>query len=140
MAYSLGDPYRSLRSILRVDGITVGWALGGLLLLLPQSRLAAWGIWLGESVWPIRMAGALLLALGILLVWVAQERTIAPPIMATAAIANAAVAFVLTAAYLRQEFAELVIVGRVMLVLVIVVCLIAALAPLRYLRTETRVL
>ena len=138
MAYSLGDPFRTLRTILRADGVLVGWTLGSVFLFMPQTWLAGWGIWLDQSIWPIRMAGALLLALGVLLVWMAQERLIPPAVLATAAIANGLIALVLTVAYVRQEFAELVVMGRIALVLMILLCLLAALAPLRHLRTDTR--
>jgi hypothetical protein len=138
LAYSLGDPYGTLRTILRVDGVLIGWVLGAVLLFAPRAWLANWGVWLEATTWPVRMAGALLLALGIFLVWMAQERAIPPAVLASAAVANGLMALVLTFAYLRQEFAALVIAGRVGLVFVILICLLAALAPLPHLRTETR--
>jgi hypothetical protein len=49
-------------------------------------------------------------------------------------------ALVLINGYLRGEFAGLGLGGQIGLVLLFVICLVQALIPLRYLRTETVVL
>lgn len=138
MAYTLSDQYRPLRIALRINGTIVGVALGLALLTLSRETLAAWGLYQGGNLWPLRLAGAALLALGLFLWLIAGQQGISLPLLATVTFANTLVALVLLLAYFRQEFATLTVLGRVLLVLIFALCLVGALAPLPYLRAEYR--
>lgn len=136
MAYSLNDVYRFLRIVMRLNGATVGLGLGLLLLAAAKGDLAAWGVFSGGPIWPVRMAGGLLAALGVTLLLAAQERIVSGPSMVGMSLANALLAGVLLLAYLQQEFVMLNLSGRLLLVGIFVMCLIGAIFPLRYVRAE----
>ena len=137
LAYSLNDIFRPLRTVMRVDALLVGFGVGALLLVTPKALLAASGLYDGDSpVWFGRLAGALLVTLGLHLWMAAQERIVSTPSMITMALANGLMAVVLLTAYLQQELAALSLLGRIVLVLVFLVCLVSAISPLRYLRAE----
>jgi hypothetical protein len=120
---------------MRLDGVA-GLALGGLLLYFPRDLLATWGLYTGGPVWPWRTTGALLLALGLHLLIAAQERIIRTATMTAMVVGNLLVALVLLVAYFQREFAGLNWVGQAVLVLVFLICLISAVAPLRFLRID----
>ncbi|HXF60047.1 MAG TPA: hypothetical protein VNK95_00440, partial [Caldilineaceae bacterium] len=113
---------------------------GSLLLYFPRGLLAAWGLYAGGPAWPARMAGALLVALALLLLLAAQERIVSAASMVAMLVANGLTALVLLIAYLQGEFAALGLVGQGVLVLLFLLCLISALTPLRFLRTDYVVL
>lgn len=136
MAYSLNDVYRFLRMVMRLNGITVGFGLGLLLLITSRDDLAAWGVYGGDTIWPVRMAGSLLAALGVMLLLAAQERIVSGPSMVAMSLANALVAVVLLMAYLQQELAALNPLGQALLIAIFLMCLIGAVFPLRYVRAE----
>jgi hypothetical protein len=138
MAYTLSDQYRPLRIALRINGSIVGVALGLALLTLSQETLLAWGLYQGGALWPMRLAGAALLALGLVFLLIASQHGISLLLLATVTIANTLVALVLLLAYFQQEFAALTALGRVLLILIFALCLVGALAPLPYLRAEYR--
>ena len=137
MAYTLTDPFRSLRAVLRLSGAT-DLLCGSALLLLPKATLAAWNIAPSGPVWPVRLAGAALLALGLFYLLSASERLIGAPTMIASAVGNALVALVLLVAYVQQDLIGLSIFGLVLFVTIFVICLVGAVAPLRYLRAEYR--
>ena len=139
MAYSLNDLYSGLRSVMRVDGlVSVG---GGLLLVLaPRAVLSVAGIYNGEVVWPDRLAGSLLIALGVLLLLSAQDRIVSTASMVAMLIANALMAIVLVISYLQGEFAGISLFGQIALILLFLVCVVSAIVPVRYLRTDYVVL
>lgn len=138
MAYSLNDVYRFLRLVMRIDGVIVGLGLGLLLSGAPRSALAEWGVHAAGPVWPVRLAGGLLITLGVLLLLSAQERIVGGPSMVAMSLGNGVIAFVLLIAYLQQELAMLNLFGRLLLVVVFVVCLIGAVFPVHYVRAEYR--
>lgn len=138
MAYTLSDQYRPLRIALRINGSTVGVALGLALLTLSKETLLTWGLYQAGALWPMRLAGAALLALGLIFLLIAGQQAISLPLLATVTIANTLVALVLLLAYFQQEFAALTLLGRILLVLIFALCLAGALAPLPYLRAEYR--
>ena len=138
LAYSLNDVYRFLRVVMRIDGVVVGLGLGLLLTVSPQSALAEWGVHTAGPVWPVRMAGGLLLTLGVLLLLSAQERIVGGPSMVAMSLGNSVVALVLLAAYLQHELAMLNLFGQLLLIAVFVTCLIGAVFPLHYVRAEYR--
>ena len=136
MAYSLNDVYRYLRIAMRIDAIVVGLSLGLLLAVFPRSALTNWGVYAEGPVWPIRMAGGLLLTLGVLLFLSAQERTISAPVMVAMTMGNTLIAFTLLVAYLKHELAMLNLLGQLLLIVMFIVCLVSALVPLNYLRAD----
>jgi hypothetical protein len=140
LAYSLNDLYSGLRSVMRVNGLVMGVGIGGLLLLFPQGVLSAAGLYANEALWPHRLAGGLLLAHGISLLISAQDRVVSVASMVSMLIANALITIVLLAGYLRGEFAGMGLIGQICLVLIFLVCLVSAIVPIRYLRTDYVVL
>jgi hypothetical protein len=139
LAYSLNDLYSGLRSVMRVNGLVIGLGVG-LLLLFPQGLMTAAGLYMGEALWPYRLAGGMLIALGLLLLLSAQERIVSAASMITMIIANGAMAVVLVVGYLQGEFAGLQLLGQIALVLIFLICLVSAIVPVRYLRTDYIVL
>lgn len=134
MAYTLSDPFRPLRTVLRVCGVTMLLA-GLLLLLLPAGPLANW-LAITAPLWPVRLAGAGLLTLGVYYLLAAAERGIGLPTLVTCSLGNGLPAVVIVSAYLQQDMAALGWPARIVLVLLFVAFLAGAVAPLRYLRAE----
>lgn len=137
MAYTLTDPFSSLRSVMRLSGTTF-LILGLLLALLPVRVLAEWGSSLAGPTWPLRLAGVLLLTLAILYIMAASERLISTPAMTACTVGNGLMAITLLVAYLQRELASPTMVGLIALIVVFVICLVGAVMPLRYLRAEYR--
>lgn len=125
---------------MRVDGLVVGVGGGLLLLLGPRGVMSAAGLYGGEALWPYRLMGSLLLALGVMLLISAQERMVSTASMVAMLIANGLMALVLLISYLQGEFAGMGLFGQIMLILIFVLCLISAIVPVRYLRTDYVVL
>jgi hypothetical protein len=140
LAYSLNDLYSGLRAVMRVNGLVLGFGIGLLLLIFPRVLLLAAGLYSGEVLWPHRLVGGLLLAHGVTLLMSAQERIVSTAGMVVMLIANALIAIVLLVSYLRGEFAGMGLFGQIILVLVFLLCLISAIVPVRYLRTDYVVL
>lgn len=140
MAYSLNDLYASLRVVMRLNGFLLGLLLGLLLLIFPHGWFTAWGIYDAGPVWPHRLVGALLIALGVILLLAAQERMVSSAVMLGMTIANGLMALVLLIAYMQGEFAALQLSGRIFLVAIVLLCLISAIAPLRFLRSDSGLL
>jgi hypothetical protein len=140
LAYSLNDLYGGLRSVMRLNGTVVGLGGGALLLFFPRGLLTAAGLYAGDALWPERIAGSLLLALGVMLLISAQDRVVSTASMVAMLIANAALAIVLLVSYLQGEFAGMGLIGQIGLILIFVLCLISAIVPVRYLRTDYVVL
>jgi hypothetical protein len=80
------------------------------------------------------------LAHGVTLLLAAQERIVSAASMVAMLIANALVALVLVVSYLQGEFAGMGLVAQIVLVLLFLLCLISAIVPVRYLRTDYVVL
>ena len=139
MAYSLNDLYSGLRTMMRVDGL-VGMGIGTLLLFFPRGVVSAAGLYGGEPLWPHRLAGSLFIAFGLMLLLSAQERIVTTASMVVMLVANALIAIVLLLSYLQGEFAGMGLIGQIVLVLFFVLCLISAVVPVRYLRTDYVVL
>jgi hypothetical protein len=121
---------------MRVNGLLVGLGAGLLMLLFPRTLINTIGLYAGEALWPYRLVGSLLFALGMLLLLSAQERVVSTTSMLTMIIANGLMAVVLMVGYLQGEFSELEILGQIGLVLIFIICLISAIVPVRYLRTD----
>lgn len=125
---------------MRVNGLVVGGGAGLLLLLFPRGLMSAAGLEAGEALWPYRVAGSLLLALGVLFLLSAQERVVNTASIIAMLIANGAMSIVLVMAYLQGEFAGLGLLGQIGLVFIFLICLISAIVSVRYLRTDYVVL
>jgi len=138
MAYTLTDQFRALRMTMRLNGITVGLALGLLFFLLPQTTLSTWGLYTGGALWPLRATGAVLIALGLLFFLTASQEVISLPLLLGMSVANGLLALVLLMAYLQQELSGLTLTGRILLILIFLFCLIGAVTPIRYFRIEDR--
>ena len=138
MAYSLGDLFRPLRLVMRVNGAFLGLASGGSLLLLRQSTLIQLGVITDEVGWPVRLAGAALMGVGIFFILAATDRVIELPALVSMVVTHSLLALVLLFAYLRNEFSGLNLLGQLVLVLVFFLCLVGAIVPLRYFQAEYR--
>jgi hypothetical protein len=140
LAYSLNDLYSGLRFVLRVNGVVLGVGMGSLLLVWPRGVAAAAAAGSEVVLWPLRLAGGLLLTYGVMLLLAAQERVIGAAGMIGLMIGNALLALVLLVGYLQGEFAGLGLLGQIGLVVLFVFCLVCVLTPLRYLRSDYVVL
>jgi hypothetical protein len=123
-----------------MDGLIVGVGVGLSLLLVPKGVLSTAGLYAGEALWPHRLVGSLLLAFGIMLLLSAQERVVSTASMIAMLVANTLMAIVLMVSYLQGEFAGMGLLGQIVLVLFFLLCLISAIVPVRYLRTDYVVL
>lgn len=137
MAYTLTDPFNSLRNVLRSVG-AVDLLLGGTMLVFPRLVLTEWGAAANDVEWPLRMAGAFLLTLSVYYLLAANERAINSTAMITCMVGNSLFAGVVLITYLQQDLANLTPVGLGALIVVFVVALAGAIAPLGYLRAEYR--
>lgn len=135
MAYTLGDPFRSLRLLLRINGCLVGLVLGGCLLAVPRTWLLGWGIYEDGPLWPLRLAGASQVGLGLFFFLMANQDYLSRLMLVSTVLANSLLALVLLTAYLQQELTRLSPVGQVLFVLVFLLYLVGAVIPLRYVRS-----
>lgn len=138
MAYSLGDLFRPLRVVMRVNGSLLGLGGGLALFLVRQATLVNLGILAAEAGWPLRLAGAALIGLGIFLILSANERLIELPAIIGTVVTHGLFALVLLSAYLRNEFAGLNLLGQLFFVIIFFLCLVGAIVPLRYFQAEYR--
>jgi len=136
MAYTLGDPFRPLRIILRVNGLLLGLLLGALFLWLPGTTLVRWGLTVDGVLWSLRLAGASQIALGCFLLIASGQHYMNRILLFTATLTHVLWVLTLLSAYLQQELANLLLTGRLLLILVFLLCLIGAVAPLRYVRSS----
>jgi hypothetical protein len=137
MAYTLTDPLNPLRNVLRLSGSTA-LLLGGTMLVFPRLVLTEWGAPETTVNWPLRLAGAFLITLGIYYLLAANERAVGTTAMVTCITGNGLLAGVLLLAYLQEDMRNLTPVGLGALFVVFVIALVGAIAPLRYLRAEYR--
>ena len=135
MAYTLGDPFRSLRLLLRTNGVLVGLILGVGLLAAPRTWLLSWGIYESGPLWPLRLAGASQLGLGLFFFLMASQDYLSRLMLVSTVIANSVLALVLLAAYLQEELTALSTVGQLLFVLIFLLYLLGAVIPLRYVRS-----
>jgi hypothetical protein len=138
MAYSLGDPYRSLRTILRINGVLLGGALGLLLLVAGPRLLAAFGFGGGGPLFPYRLAGAALIAVGAFLLAAASRPDIDRGQLIATLLFHTLLAVALLAGYLGGDIRTGNIVALLLLLGAFLLCLLGALAPLRYFGPEYR--
>ncbi|MGL4650704.1 MAG: hypothetical protein ACRC1H_14950 [Caldilineaceae bacterium] len=138
MAYSLGDPYRSLRLVLRTNGVLLG-LLPGMALLLAGSRLpTALGFAAGGPLLPYRLAGAAFVAIGIFLLGAAARPDVDRAALLGCITFHALVALALLLGYLGGDLVVANFLALIVLLVVFLLCLLGALAPLRYFGPEYR--
>lgn len=135
MAYTLSDPFRSMRTVLRLCGAT-SLLVGLAFLLTPGATINATLNLTGGPLWPLRLAGAMLLTLGIHYLLTAGDRSIGLPALVTCALGNGLPAVLVVTTYLQGELTELTWPWQILMLLLFVVWLIGAVSPLRYLRAE----
>jgi hypothetical protein len=137
MAYSLADPYRPLRLVLRINGVLLGLLPGFYLLITPARWLVAVSP-VDASPLGWRVAGAALLAFGLFLVLAAGVHDLDVFVLLPCVLFHALLALVLLLAYLGHQLDALGNVARVGLVIIFLLCLVGALMPLRYFSAEYR--
>lgn len=136
MAYTLGDPFRPLRLVLRINGVVIGLGVGLGLLLTPGSWLTEWGIGANGLHWPLRLAGASQIGVGLFFLLAAQQDYLSRLPLFAALVTNALWAMILLSAYLRRELLIGPLFGQILFVLIFLLCLLGAVMPLRYLRSS----
>ena len=135
MAYTLNDPFRALRTVLRLSGSAT--LLAGAALLLVPAGPAVSALQLGNGpLWPLRLAGAALLALGVFYLLSANERTVHFATLVTCSLGNGLPAVLVVAAYLQRELALLVWPLQAAMLLLFVFWLAGAVVPLSFLNAE----
>lgn len=139
MAYTFTDHYRTVRMMLRVDGLVVGVGLGTLLLLYPVELLTDLGFAAGGPAWTARVGGSGLVGLGIGLISAANEPELRAASLLSAMLSNGLLAISLLFAYFQGELGNLSAWGVLLLILVFAVCLITAVLPIPYVRGVQRI-
>lgn len=138
MAYSLSDYFRYLRLIFRINGLVNGLLFGLCLLILPRLVTDLLGTTTQPGSWSLRLAGAHMIALGILLLNQANERTIPPIVSLVSIVSHALAALVLLLAYLQREVAPASLTGQIFLTVIFVLHLLGAVVPIRFMRADYR--
>ena len=136
MAHSFNDPYGPLRLTLRVQGVVVGLALGGLLLTIPDRSMTMWGLVIEQSAWPARLAGAALVGMGINHLTLAGEETMRLGPISAAMTASGLLVAVFLFSYLQGDLDNLTRLGQFILITVFALCLSTTLLPIRYFRQD----
>jgi hypothetical protein len=134
MAYTFTDHYRTVRMILRVDGLVVGVGLGMLLLIYPVDLLSELGFAASGPAWAARVGGSGLMGLGIGLIAAAHEPELRAASLLAAMVSNGLLALSLLFAYFQGELAELSAWGFLLLILLFVICLLTTVLPIPYVR------
>lgn len=137
MAYTLTDPFRTLRGVLRFNGVTFLMLAAGVLM----ASLGVFGIdnpIATGLLWPIRLAAAGLMTLGIYFLLAATERFLSTTTLVTCVLGNGLVALVILLAYFDGEFAGLTWLSLLLLIVIFGICLVGTVVPLRYLRADYR--
>lgn len=121
--------------VLRLSGVAS--LLAGLLFLLLPGAVATTTLGLGAGpLWPLRLAGAGLLTLGVAHLLNAGERDIGLPALVTCALGNGLPAILVVTAYLQREMAAFAWPLQAGMIVLFVIWLIGAVTPLRFLRAE----
>lgn len=136
MARSFNDPYGPLRMTLRLQGVMVGFALGVLLLTIPDRSMGMWGLVIEQTSWPARMAGAALVGMGINNLALAGEETMRLGPITAAMAASGLLVGVFFYSYLQGDLTDLTRLGQIVLITAFVLCLATALLPIRYFRRD----
>jgi hypothetical protein len=110
--------------------------LGLFLLFAPRMLLLAWGIYESGALWPVRLAGASQIGLGVFFFLMAGQDYLSKVTLITTVVTNSLLALVLLVAYLQQELTGLSTVGQLLFVLIFLLYLFGAVVPLRYVRSS----
>ena len=121
-----------------MNGVVIGFCLGLLMLWGPRWLTVSLNSDAGGALWPMRLAGAALIGLGFFFVMASGERIIHPHILVPLIVSNALISGILLLTYWQGEWRALSIVADVLLVILVALCLIGAVLPVRYLRAEYR--
>lgn len=138
MAYSLGDSYRPLRTVLRINGVAIGLLLGVLLLVGSPALLRAIGLPGAETLFALRVAGVSLVGVGLFMLAAASAREIDLWHLIACLVFHALLAITLLLAWFRGDLQSLGVLGLTGLLVIFSLALVGALAPLRYFRAEYR--
>ncbi len=136
MAYTLGDPFRPLRLILRINGILLGLLLGIALLTVSGTLLIQWQLAVTGVLWSVRLLGAGQVALGCFLLIAAGQNYLDRMLLFTATLTHTLWAITLFVAYFQGELMLSGLWGQVGFVLLFLLCLCGAVVPLRYVRNS----
>lgn len=136
MAYTLGDPFRPLRLILRLNGLVIGLLLGAIFFIMPGALLVRWGSAVDGAIWLLRLTGANLVALGCFFLIAAGQNTMNRLLLFTATLTHILWALALFFGYVRQEIVLVSLLEQLIFVLIFVLCLLGAVLPLRYIRNS----
>ena len=132
MAYSLNDPYRGLRTVLRVDGVLVGLAWGGVLLAAPQLLQNLWTDSETVSLWVWRIGGAGLIAMGLAFLELSGRPVISRLSALTVMLVNGVMGGVLFQAYVSGALIPPQIWGKLLLLGLFLCNLICVILPWVY--------
>lgn len=134
MAYSLNDPYRLYRYVLRANALLCGLGLG-LLLLGPAhwtADLLGWPM-PRQTLWPVRLGGAGLAGMGLLFLDLSARPVIRGRSSLVVIACNALLAGVVLTAYLTGDLAPTTPVGVAVLLVLFLSQLVCAVLPVTYL-------
>ncbi len=130
MAYTLNDPYRLYRLVLRFNASVIGLGLGGLLFLRPQ-QLALWGLEDAGSL-ALRLGGAGLIGMGCVFLEI-STRPVIPRLASVGVIlSHALLGAALFGGYVGGDLAALDLTGRIVLVGLFLCCLVCVVLPFAY--------
>lgn len=138
MAYSLNDPYRRYRWVLRANALTVGIGFGLLLLLRPQLLDALWGWAAPPDHWALRLSGAGLAGMGGAFLEISGRPAITRWASLTVMLCNGLLAGLLFAAYFTGGLAPAPVAGRFLLFLLFLANLSCLVLPWAYLRDDLK--
>ncbi len=138
MAYSLNDPYRGLRLVLRIDASLVGLVLGGSLLFAPQFLHTLWTNSEMNSFWMWRLGGAGLVAMGLSFLELSTRPAISPSSAFSVMLANGVLGVVLFQAYVSGAVNPPQIWGRLTLLALFLCNLTCVILPWAYLGEDLK--
>lgn len=134
MAYSLNDPYRLYRYVLRTNALLCGLGLGLLLLGQPHwaTELLGWPM-PRQVLWPVRLGGAGLAGQGLLFLDLAAQPVIRGRSSLVVIACNALLAGVVLTAYLTGDLVPTAPVGIGVLLILFLSQLVCVVLPVTYL-------
>lgn len=138
MAYSLNDPYRRYRWVLRANALTVGIGFGLLLLLRPQLLDVLWGWTAPPDHWALRLSGVGLAGMGGAFLEISSRPAITRSASLTVMFCNGMMAGLLFAAYFTGGLAPAPVEGRFLLFLLFLANLSCLVLPWAYLQEDLK--
>ncbi|MEM7536204.1 MAG: hypothetical protein AAF639_28735 [Chloroflexota bacterium] len=132
MAYSFIDLYRPMRFVLRIQSLNLIAITGLPLLLTPSPTLLSFGLYDGDALWALRLVGALCISIGVNFLTIATQPMMRSSSLTTVSITNGLLVMVLCTSYFQQEFANLQMWGKYLLIFIVFISLACTVVPLRY--------